>query len=651
MAIDFSSIVRRQLGDPPPSSRAERDAIYAEIYTTLDRMFAGRESGEEHFAASLALQKTIKQIEAGLGANRPKSGDAQPSTLPTEPKPTSTFWRLVDRLNQVWSTVEKLGRAAIIVVAVVVIGVVGFWYFWSEERELPPVQRSALEQTACKPISKEQCDYLISAIERTKSRGIIVAANAGNLAPAEAAITENARRIEADPNASEQSKRQATADAAVLSLALTRIEGQTKRVGDLIEQQSQRQERAQEAEKQKEEKRLAEIRERIRGAGYSLDATGLLMAAKDAASNTYEFEQLGIKPTESALQSVLSVLKSPAEIAYLLQYVMTKDRYAIFRQLRETLARDKPKLYEAYRNSGAKQFLCKKANYTLIVGEPVLTGACTKDGARFAADYGSYFLYVYGGLSLDNPAFVEPLNSTNFLRNAPNELPIASRGGKLVLSRFEDCQYYEGEFDFFFNGGINPWGSFQKPGSIDITYFENSDADFAKDAHERCSMSDVVGKRLPQCSARVIMVSRCDQISSRPVVVKQLNGPLARRAGSSLAAADPSPTVPPQGAAVAPQPTGNLAASDVQREILGKNLNHAGKIDITFNSNGTFASGDGRIGRNGKYQMMADGRLCWQDNLGFDGCFQYFRDNGVLKVKRNDSKSHDVIGTVKVTNR
>jgi hypothetical protein len=115
----------------------------------------------------------------------------------------------------------------------------------------------------------------------------------------------------------------------------------------------------------------------------------------------------------------------------------------------------------------------------------------------------------------------------------------------------------------------------------------------------------------------------------------------------------PSPAVQANSAPPPQQPRGDavLGAGDIRRDIIGKNLNHAGKMDITFGPDGSFASGDGRVGRNGKYRLEADGRLCWQDNMGFDGCFQYFRENGVLKVRRNDPKSRDLIGIVKVTGR
>jgi hypothetical protein len=144
---------------------------------------------------------------------------------------------------------------------------------------------------------------------------------------------------------------------------------------------------------------------------------------------------------------------------------------------------------------------------------------------------------------------------------------------------------------------------------------------------------------------------------SAPVPTPPDSAPRIDTPGSAMPRTGPPPpavAVTPQIPAAAPpqqRTDGSLTATDVRRDILGKNLNHDDRMDITFDPNGTFASGDGRIGRNGKYQLMDDGRLCWRDNLGFDGCFQYFRENGALKVRRSDAKSREVIGTVKVTSR
>jgi hypothetical protein len=263
----------------------------------------------------------------------------------------------------------------------------------------------------------------------------------------------------------------------------------------------------------------------------------------------------------------------------------------------------------------------------------------------FAQNYYDYFKLIYGHLLADGQNY-RVLIASYFMRNAPGDLPITSRGGRLMFSQFQDCQYYEGDLDYF-SGTGNPFyalGSPQKPNSFDVSYLQAVDPNFAKDGPQRCSMSDVMVNRAPQCSARVIIASRCGA-NEVPIVIQQLTGATSRAAGASRPS-QADPAKPP-----ALEKPAALTAADIRRDILGKILNHAGKMDITFNPDGTYASGDGRIGRNGKYQLAGDGRICWQDNLGFDGCFQYFRENGVLKVKRNDPKSQDLIGAVKVINR
>jgi hypothetical protein len=109
---------------------------------------------------------------------------------------------------------------------IIVFGLVGYWFFTSNEAKLPQVQRAALENTACRPMSKEQCDFLIVALERTKSSFAITAANAGDLKPAEEIIRSRANEIRNDPNASAEAKRQSTADAAILGLAMSKIQEQ-----------------------------------------------------------------------------------------------------------------------------------------------------------------------------------------------------------------------------------------------------------------------------------------------------------------------------------------------------------------------------------------------------------------------------------------
>ncbi len=111
----------------------------------------------------------------------------------------------------------------------------------------------------------------------------------------------------------------------------------------------------------------------------------------------------------------------------------------------------------------------------------MLADACAQDGAEFAKRYSGYFNLTYGIIHANNPAVEGTLLATAFSQNAATELPLAMRGGRLIFSQFQQCRYFEGDMDYFYNGGLNPFGSFQTPGSVNISFFESVDPDFAKD--------------------------------------------------------------------------------------------------------------------------------------------------------------------------
>lgn len=137
--------------------------------------------------------------------------------------------------ESVWGFGSKIAKLGILAAGAIAVITVGAWFFWSNEASLPTLQRAALENTACRPLSKDQCDSLVSAIERTKSSFAITAANSGDLQPAEKAIQANARKIEGDPNASSGTKVQAAADSAIVALAISRLEAEMKRTADGVE--------------------------------------------------------------------------------------------------------------------------------------------------------------------------------------------------------------------------------------------------------------------------------------------------------------------------------------------------------------------------------------------------------------------------------
>jgi len=90
-----------------------------------------------------------------------------------------------------------------------------------------------------------------------------------------------------------------------------------------------------------------------------------------------------------------------------------------------------------------------------------------------------------------------------------------------------------------------------------------------------------------------------------------------------------------------------LTEAQVRVEILGKNVIHLDRYHRTYADNGTAAGGDGRFGWMGTYRLEKDGRVCLKAQ-GDTPCFQYYRRNGQLRVRRTDPGSPGDIGLVTV---
>ncbi|MGL4729277.1 MAG: tetratricopeptide repeat protein [Bosea sp. (in: a-proteobacteria)] len=127
---------------------------------------------------------------------------------------TSAIETLIDRLSSISGKILRL--AAVIGVIVSSILFVK-WYFTSHDAQMPAVHREAVERALGGLIAKENVDMVISAIERTRNVKVIEAANAGNLVPAEKAVSAQAAKIERQPSADDKTKAQAFADLAVVT--------------------------------------------------------------------------------------------------------------------------------------------------------------------------------------------------------------------------------------------------------------------------------------------------------------------------------------------------------------------------------------------------------------------------------------------------
>jgi hypothetical protein len=124
MPNQFKSVVIAQLGDLPPASRAERDAIYERLRAELAAM---AEPGEqaEHAAA---LEQAIEAVEAELQGG----GEAAPPAAAIESPP-----RAESRPAEKPCRTGKTAVLAAAAVAIVAILGGGAWYFLAAQREAP----------------------------------------------------------------------------------------------------------------------------------------------------------------------------------------------------------------------------------------------------------------------------------------------------------------------------------------------------------------------------------------------------------------------------------------------------------------------------------------------------------------------------------
>src|SRR5262245_29368623 len=78
MANQFKPVILSQLGDPPPPTRAERDAVYGRIGEKFAMMLA-QASASEREAHALEFGRAIAEVEAELAAP-PAIARARPGT-------------------------------------------------------------------------------------------------------------------------------------------------------------------------------------------------------------------------------------------------------------------------------------------------------------------------------------------------------------------------------------------------------------------------------------------------------------------------------------------------------------------------------------------------------------------------------------------
>jgi len=98
--------------------------------------------------------------------------------------------------------------------------------------------------------------------------------------------------------------------------------------------------------------------------------------------------------------------------------------------------------------------------------------------------------------------------------------------------------------------------------------------------------------------------------------------------------------------------SGILTAQQVKSQIVGHSVSlkddEDGGMTWYFNADGQYSADDGRNGRQGRYTVQPDGKLCWTESTGVKGCFQYYRNGGVLKLRRADPGHSMELGVVTI---
>lgn len=103
------------------------------------------------------------------------------------------------------------------------------------------------------------------------------------------------------------------------------------------------------------------------------------------------------------------------------------------------------------------------------------------------------------------------------------------------------------------------------------------------------------------------------------------------------------------GPAVAAPAGGVLAAAEVKSQIVGHSVAaEDGGMTWYYHPTGKYDADDGRNARGGVYVVRPDGKLCWTEQSGISGCFEYYRQGGKLQMRRADPGHDFELGAVTV---
>jgi hypothetical protein len=310
--------------------------------------------------------------------------------------------------------------------------------------------------------------------------------------------------------------------------SLGRIEHQTKRVSEILEDNARRDQQARDVEAKVQSEKADEFKARIAEGGYSLDEAGYLSAARDNFRYIEDFRALGIKLTEAGLRNFLAQFERDTHQT--ITYSEPLERFGSFlaeqrdanaavRKVVAAIGDDGKRMSAAYKAKGARAAVCDATGYGVPVAVEGLAAACALDGTAFADAYAFYFNGTYGKLMMLTFVDRNPFIAADaYVAADVGDLPIKKVAGPLVLSKLAGCAYYEGELTFEVDDyQTEATASIGGKSSPDGAYFTLVD-EAARNGGIQSLCSGATTYGTPLCRGRVIVSRDCAESPGTTIV-------------------------------------------------------------------------------------------------------------------------------------
>ncbi len=434
---------------------------------------------------------------------------------------------------------------------------------------------------------------------------------------------------------------------AAVGTALGRIETETRRVGDLIESNTRREEEERKKRIEAEARQKEAAKARIVEAGFGLDGKGLVDAVRAGFRYLGDFAALGVVPDEASIVAALPVLKDEGEVARTVAFLRERrDDHGFLRRILERIESDRSRIRDLFEGADAQKALCDPATWAQPLATGLMAPACGLSAQPFARRFAAYARAVHD-------VALEPASlSIRAARTLPAKKLLA---GAKIKSLPADCSYYEVDLQFA-TLMDRPMPSDEHQGLSTVMYYDGPsalhtpielvvvDPDYTRyNFEKRCTIEMVQSARGGMCRARMLLLSGCEAEAIR--IVRVLDPPAAQ--GSASGPADvqvlPRPIQPASGG------PGDvvLTPAEVRSQIVkGTLLAHGPDAVLRFRPDGTFEASRSGTRFTGRHVVGPDGRLCWTNSFGLAGCFEYYRKANRLMVRRADTINSNDIGPV-----